>query len=72
MYVLACVYMWVARKMGGQQSSFLDTGNVMVQPDASFQCLFRYLLRAEYCTYARDTGGGPYPVRVRGDPRVQT
>lgn len=36
MYVLACVYMWVAREMGGQQSSFLDTGNVMVQPDASF------------------------------------
>lgn len=59
-------------KWGGQQSSFLNTGNVMVQPDASFQCLFMYLLRAEYCTYARDTGGGPYPVRVRGDPRVQT
>lgn len=36
MYVLACVYMWVARENWGQQSLFLGTSNFTVQPDASF------------------------------------
>lgn len=59
MYVLACVYMWVARENWGQQSPFLGTGNSWYSQMLVSQCLFMNLLRAECCTYARDTGGGP-------------
>lgn len=71
MYVLACVYMWIARENWGNSPLFWPLVTSWYSQMLLSQCLFMNLLRQENCTDAGDMGGGPCPVRVRGDPRVQ-
>lgn len=71
MYVLACVYMWVARENWGSSPLFWPLVTSWYSHMLLSSVLFMNLLRQEHLIDAGDMGGGPYPVRIRGDPRVQ-